>query len=84
MVIRNQPNVGADPLLSLIASHGTHIAGKTEANIGAIASLVANRAGVSIMNPITAYDQLHKRDEVAMRPFSPQIDFSFGLVYRED
>ncbi|SFH28926.1 LysR family transcriptional regulator [Modicisalibacter xianhensis] len=84
LVISNQPNVGADPLLNLIASHGIHIAGKTEANIGTITSLVANRAGISVMNPITATDQLYKRDEVVMRPFSPRIDFSFGLVYRED
>ncbi|RTR05213.1 LysR family transcriptional regulator [Halomonas nitroreducens] len=84
LVIGNQPNVGADPLLNLAASHGIHIAGKTEANIGAITALVANGVGISVMNPITATDQLAGRDEVAMLPFTPEIDFSFGLVYRDD
>ncbi|SHF04964.1 DNA-binding transcriptional regulator, LysR family [Modicisalibacter ilicicola DSM 19980] len=84
LVISNQPNVGADPLLNLVASHGIHIAGKTEANIGAITALVASRVGISVMNPITAADQLAGRDEVVMLPFSPEIDFSFGLVYREN
>lgn len=84
LVISNQPNVGADPLLSLAASHGIHIAGKTEANIGAITALVANGVGISVMNPITAMDQLAHSDRVVMRPFTPEIGFSFGLVYRED
>ncbi|ATJ83281.1 LysR family transcriptional regulator [Halomonas beimenensis] len=84
LVISNQPNVGADPLLTLAARHGVHIAGKTEANIGAITALVANGVGISVMNPITANDQLAGRDEVVMLPFSPEIDFSFGLVYRDD
>jgi len=84
LVISNQPNVGADPLLNLTAKHGINIAGKTEANIGAIASLVANRVGISVMNPITARDQLSSRDGVAIRPFTPGVDFSFGLVYREN
>ncbi|MCL7940737.1 LysR family transcriptional regulator [Halomonas sp. ATCH28] len=84
LVISNQPNVGADPLLNLAATHGIHIAGKTEANIGAITALVANGVGISVMNPITATDQLSRRDGVVMLPFAPEIDFSFGLVYRED
>lgn len=84
LVIGNQPNVGADPLLHLATAHGIHIAGKTEANIGAITSLVANGVGISVMNPITATDQLVGRDEVVVLPFTPSIDFSFGLVYRED
>ncbi|MDW7745003.1 LysR family transcriptional regulator [Halomonas sp.] len=84
LVISNQPNVGADPLLNLATTHGIHIAGKTEANIGAITALVANGVGISVMNPITASDQLSPRDGVVMLPFSPEIDFSFGLVYRED
>lgn len=84
LVIGNQPNVGADPLLHLATAHGIHIAGKTEANIGAITSLVANGVGISVMNPITATDQLVGRDAVAVLPFTPAIDFSFGLVYRDD
>ena len=84
LVVSNQPNVGADPLLNLIASHGIAIAGKAEANIGTITSLVANRVGISVMNPITARDQLSGRDEVVILPFSPKIAFSFGLVYRKD
>lgn len=84
LVISNQPNVGADPLLSLAASHGIHIAGKTEANIGAITALVASGVGISVMNPITAMDQLAHSDSVVTRPFSPEIGFSFGLIYRDD
>lgn len=84
LVISNQPNVGADPLLSLAARHDIHIAGKTEANIGAITALVANGVGISVMNPIIAMDQLAHSDRVVMRPFTPEISFSFGLVYRED
>ena len=84
LVISNQPNVGADPLLNLATAHGIHIAGKTEANIGAITSLVANGVGISVMNPITATDQLFRREEVVVLPFTPEIDFSFGLVYRDD
>ncbi|MCK2183602.1 LysR family transcriptional regulator [Halomonas getboli] len=84
LVIGNQPNVGADPLLNLATQHGIHIAGKTEANIGAISALVANGVGISVMNPITAVDQLAHRDEVVMLPFRPEIDFGFGLVYRDD
>ncbi|APE31839.1 transcriptional regulator [Halomonas aestuarii] len=84
LVISNQPNVGADPLLNLATAHGIHIAGKTEANIGAITSLVANGVGISVMNPITATDQLFRREEVVILPFTPEIDFSFGLVYRDD
>ncbi|CAM3460085.1 LysR family transcriptional regulator [Halomonas lysinitropha] len=84
LVISNQPNVGADPLLNLATTHGIHIGGKTEANIGAITALVANGVGVSVMNPITATDQLSQRDGVVVLPFTPEIDFSFGLVYRED
>lgn len=84
LVIGNQPNIGADPLLNLIATHGVRIAGKTEANIGAIAALVANDVGLSVMNPITAQDQLAQGDSVRIRPFRPAIEFAFGLVYRDD
>lgn len=84
LVISNQPNVGADPLLNLVSSQGIHIAGMTEANIAAITSLVANGVGISVMNPITATDQLCRQDEVAMLSFAPEIEFSFGLVYRNN
>ncbi|MGO2133150.1 MAG: LysR family transcriptional regulator [Halomonas sp.] len=84
LVISNQPNIGADPLLNLAASHGIHIGGKTEANIGAITALVANGVGISVMNPITAMDQLAHGNSVVTLPFTPEIGFSFGLVYRED
>lgn len=84
LVISNQPNVGADPLLNLAASHSISIAGKTESNIGAIAALVANGVGLSVINPITATDQLVGRTDVVVRRFSPRISFSFGMVYRED
>lgn len=84
LVISNQPNVGADPLLHLTASHSIAIAGKTESNIGAIAAMVASGVGISVMNPITATDQLVGRTDVVMRPFYPDIFFSFGMVYRDD
>jgi DNA-binding transcriptional LysR family regulator len=84
LVIGNQPNIGADPLLNLIALHGVRIAGKTEANIGAIPALVTNNVGLSVMNPITAQDQLTQRDSVQILPFRPEIEFAFGLVYRDD
>ncbi|WP_455385821.1 LysR family transcriptional regulator [Acidihalobacter prosperus] len=84
LVIGNQPNIGADPLLNLIAQHGVRIAGKTEANIGAIPALVTNKVGLSVMNPVTAQDQLTQRASVKIRPFRPEIEFAFGLVYRDD
>lgn len=83
LVIGNQPRMGSNPLLELVAAHGVQIAGKTEANIGTITALVANRVGITVMNPITARDQLAHRDGVAMLPFSPAMAFSFGLVYRD-
>ena len=84
LVISNQPSLGTNPLLDLIARHGVQIAGKTEANIGTIAALVANRVGITVMNPVTARDQLSPRDGVVIRPFSPAMTFRFGLVYRDD
>ncbi|MCG6657272.1 LysR family transcriptional regulator [Halomonas campisalis] len=84
LVISNQPSLGTNPLLELIARHGIHIAGKTEANIGTIAALVANRVGITVMNPVTARDQLSPHDGVVIRPFTPSMTFSFGLVYRDD
>lgn len=84
LVISNQPNIGADPLLNLIAHHNVTIAGKTETNVGAITALVANNVGLSVMNPITARDQLGDRQAVHLRPFRPEVVFNFGLVYREN
>ncbi|PRY72026.1 LysR family transcriptional regulator [Halomonas ventosae] len=82
LVISNQPSISTNPLLELTTRHGIRIAGKTEANIGTIASLVANGVGITVMNPVTARDQLSPRDEVAVRPFHPAMAFGFGLVYR--
>ena len=82
LVISNQPSISTNPLLELIARHGIQIAGKTEANIGTISALVANGVGITVMNPVTARDQLSPRDEVVVRPFCPAMTFSFGLVYR--
>ncbi|MCA1769661.1 MAG: LysR family transcriptional regulator [Halomonas sp.] len=82
LVISNQPSISTNPLLELIARHGIQIAGKTEANIGTIAALVANGVGITVMNPVTARDQLSSRDEVVVRPFFPAMTFGFGLVYR--
>lgn len=84
LVISNQPNVGTDPLLNLVAHHGIAIAGKAEANIGAITALVANNVGLSVMNPITARDQLGDSPAVRLLPFRPAVGFEFGLVYREN
>lgn len=82
LVISNQPSISTNPLLELTTRHGIRIAGKTEANIGTIASLVANGVGITVMNPVTARDQLSSRDEVVVRPFHPAMAFGFGLVYR--
>ncbi|MDX5377483.1 MAG: LysR family transcriptional regulator [Halomonas sp.] len=84
LVISNQPSISTNPLLELASQHRVRIAGKTEANIGTITALVANHVGITVMNPITARDQLAARDGVAMRPFAPAMTFSFGLVYRND
>ncbi|MFO8045338.1 MAG: LysR family transcriptional regulator [Halomonas sp.] len=82
LVISNQPSIRTNPLLELIARHGIRIAGKTEANIGTISALVANGVGITVMNPVTARDQLSSRDQVVVRPFAPAMTFGFGLVYR--
>ncbi|RCV87828.1 LysR family transcriptional regulator [Billgrantia montanilacus] len=84
LVISNQPSISTNPLLELTSQHRVQIAGKTEANIGTITALVANHVGITVINPITAQDQLTHRDGVVMRPFSPSMAFSFGLVYREN
>ena len=81
VVVPNQPNLGADQLLGLIASNGVRIAGKTEANIASICSLVGNGVGVSIINPITAHDLAHHN--MVVRPFAPTMLYSFGIFYQE-
>ncbi|MGD2173739.1 MAG: LysR substrate-binding domain-containing protein [Gammaproteobacteria bacterium] len=81
LVVPNQPNIAADQLLRLIASHGIRIAGKTEANIGSICSLVGNGVGLSVINPITALDLAH--EGMVAKPFVPAIHYAFGMVYQE-
>lgn len=81
VVVPNQPNLGADQLLGLIASNGVRIAGKTEANIASICSLVGNGVGISVINPITAHDFAH--EDMVVRPFSPKMLYSFGIFYQE-
>ncbi|UYV19355.1 LysR family transcriptional regulator [Halomonas qaidamensis] len=84
LVISNQPSVSTNPLLELVAEHGVKIAGKTEANIGTISALVANEVGVTVINPITAKDQLSYYDRVKVLPFIPALTFGFGIVYRPE
>jgi len=81
LVVPNQPNIAADQLLRLISSNSVRIAGKTEANIASICSLVGNGVGISVMNPITARDLAHPN--MVTKPFIPAIHFSFGMLYRE-
>jgi DNA-binding transcriptional LysR family regulator len=83
LVIPNQPNLAADQLLMQIAENNIRISGKTEANIAAICSLVANGVGISLINPITAYD-LAALDRVVIKPFKPAFNYSFGLVYKRN
>ncbi|CAM3888941.1 LysR family transcriptional regulator [Vreelandella rituensis] len=84
LVISNQPSISTNPLLELVTAHGVRIAGKTEANVGTITSLVANEVGIAVINPITAEDQLTPEDRVKILSFTPSISFSFGLVYRAE
>lgn len=81
LVVPNQPNIAADQLLRLIARNGVRITGKTEANIGSICSLVGHGVGLSVMNPITAYDLAH--DDMLTKPFAPEIHYTFGMVYQD-
>ncbi len=81
LVIANQPNVAADKLLSLLTRFQIRISGKTEANIASICSLVGNGLGISVINPITAYDLAHP--SLIIRPFTPSIEYKFGLIYNE-
>ena len=81
LVVPNQPNIAADRLLRLIASQRIRIAGKTEANIGSICSLVGNGVGLSVINPVTALDLAH--EGMVTRRFVPAIHYAFGMVYQE-
>jgi DNA-binding transcriptional LysR family regulator len=81
LVIPNQPNLEADQLLMQISQHNVRIAGKTEANIAAICSLVAGGVGMGLINPITVGD-IAGRKNIAIRPFTPAFNYSFGLVYK--
>ncbi|WP_239644372.1 LysR family transcriptional regulator [Nitrincola lacisaponensis] len=82
LVIPNQPNLAADQVLRLISQHKIRIAGKTEANIAAICSLVANGVGLSLINPITAYDTVAVQRDIVVKPFRPALHYRFGLAYR--
>lgn len=83
LVIPNQPNLAADQLLLQLLQKNIQIAGKTEANIAAICSLVANGVGITLINPITAYDQQVTRDDLLIKPFKPAFNYRFGLVYKQ-
>ncbi|GGX45099.1 LysR family transcriptional regulator [Saccharospirillum salsuginis] len=82
LVIPNQPNLAADQLLLHISEQNIRISGKTEANIAAISSLVANGVGISLINPITAYDHQLFRDDLVIKPFKPTFHYQFGLIYK--
>jgi DNA-binding transcriptional LysR family regulator len=81
LVIANQPNVAADRLLNLIAENNIRIAGKTEANISSVCGLVSNGVGISLVNSITAHDLANKN--MVEKPFTPTINYSFAMLYRE-
>jgi len=83
LVIPNQPNLAADQLLLQLSQKNIHIAGKTEANIAAIYSLVANGVGITLINPITAYDHQVTRDNLLIKPFKPAFNYHFGLAYKQ-
>lgn len=83
LVIPNQPNLAADQLLLHLSEKNIRIAGKTEANIAAICSLVANGVGITLINPITAYDNQAMRDDLSIKPFKPTFHYRFGLVYKQ-
>ena len=80
LVVANQPNIAADRLLNLIAENRIRIAGKTEANIASVCSLVGNGVGISLVNSITAHDLAHKN--MVAKPFVPTVHYSFGMLYR--
>jgi len=80
VLIPNQPNVASDQLLHLISENNIKLKSKTEANLASICSLVSNGVGVSVINPITV-DDLHCKN-ILIKPFSPEINYSFALVYK--
>ncbi|WP_404364055.1 LysR family transcriptional regulator [Marinobacter sp.] len=84
LIIPNQPNLAADQLLLHLSEKNIRIAGKTEANIAAICSLVANGVGITLINPITAYDHQAMRDGLSIKPFKPAFHYRFGLVYKQN
>jgi DNA-binding transcriptional LysR family regulator len=81
LVVASKPNIAPDRLLNLIAENRIRIAGKTEASIGSICGLVSSGVGISLVNSITAHDLAHKN--VVVRPFTPRVNYSFGMLYRE-
>jgi DNA-binding transcriptional LysR family regulator len=82
LVIPNQPNLAADQLLLHISEQNIRISGKTEANIAAICSLVANGVGISLINPITAFDHQSFRNDLLIKPFKPAFHYQFGIIYK--
>jgi DNA-binding transcriptional LysR family regulator len=44
---------------------------------------VANGVGISLINPITAFDNLAATKDFLIKPFEPTFHYSFGLVYRQ-
>ena len=84
LVIPNQPNLAADQLLLHLSEKNIRIAGKTEANIASICSLVANGVGITLINPITAYDHQATRDDLLIKPFKPAFHYRFGMVYKQN
>lgn len=81
LVVPNQPNIAADKLLRLLNKKKIHLSGKTESNISGISALVGNGVGLGVINPITANDLMHKN--TVIRPFTPPIHYSFGLLYKK-
>jgi len=81
VIFANQPNIAADQLLKLVEENQIKLSSKTEANIASICGLVANGVGLSVMNSITASDSAV--DGMTIRPFSPTIKYSFGMLYQK-
>jgi DNA-binding transcriptional LysR family regulator len=79
LIVANQPNLAVDKLLKIIQSENIRLRSKTESNIAGICTLTANNVGISIINPITARDL--SNPNFVSRPFTPKIDYSFGMIY---
>lgn len=79
LIIANQPNLAVDKLLKLIQNENVRLRSKTESNIAGLCTLTANDVGISIINPITARDL--SNPNFVCRPFTPRIEYSFGMVY---